>query len=210
MPGGHRRRRRRRRHRVPETPAQECCSSSSPGGRAEETPRQHTEEDALASVKCCLFSMLYLYSAYNVLISPYAQPRWLLCFLLLAQIHILVHGRGVLSLEPHKKLYYTNQAGKPPLLCWQKCKVHLLVDQFLFFHLFFRPLSGAPHTCREGKSRSRGGPAAGSPLGAPCPHRPLPPGAGRASPGSDLQRDLQDGDVTERQRQLATKLPDLL
>lgn len=138
MPGG---RRRRRRHRVRETPAQECCSSSSPGGRAEGTPHQHTEEDALASVKCCLFSMLYLYSAYNVLISPCARPRWLLCFLLLAQIHILVHGRGALSLEPHKKLYYTNQAGKPPLLCWQKCKVHLLVDQFLF-SIFFQSTFG--------------------------------------------------------------------
>lgn len=64
-------------------------------------------------------------------------------------------------------------------------------------------------TCREGASRSRGGPAAGSPLGAPGSH---PAGAGRVSPrasaGGDLQKYLRDGDVAGRQRELAAKLPD--
>lgn len=57
-------------------------------------------------------------------------------FPLLAQIHILVHGHSALSLELRKKLYYTNQAGKTPLLHWQKCKVDILVDWFLFFFFF--------------------------------------------------------------------------
>lgn len=71
VPGGHRR---RRSHHVQGTTTQERCSSSLLGGRVEEAPHEHTEEDALASVKC-LFSTLYLYGACNVLISPYAWPH---------------------------------------------------------------------------------------------------------------------------------------
>lgn len=90
----------------------------------------------------------------------------------------------MLSLLLHKKLYYPNQAGKPPLLCWQKRKVHLLVNWFLFSLLFSdhfwaqrRALSDTTHV--QGRDEQvKGGPAAGSPLRVPgrcpCTHHPHP------------------------------------
>jgi len=87
-----------------------------------------------------------------------------------------VQGRSVLALELHRKLYYTNRARKPLLLCWQKCKVHLLVDWFFFFffllflgHLWAqrRVLRDTAHVQRR-EERAKGGvPLLGHPSAHP-------------------------------------------